>query len=492
MSEHTPVHVTSCGYRWMGPGERKGGAVSQASSGYSRYVYVAAGVCALGGLLFGFDTGIISGALLFIKKDLALSPFLQSAVVSAILVGAVVGAGSSGPLADRFGRKTMTIAAAAVFIVGALGSALAPNVGLLIAARVILGFAVGSSTIFVPLYIAELAPTEIRGTLTSLFQLAITLGIVVAYLVNYALAEAEAWRWMLGLGAVPALVLLVGMLPLPDSPRWLVEMDRHDEARSVLRRVRASGADIDGEMEEMEQAITEEEREAAGWGELLRPWVRPMLIVGIGLAMGQQLVGINTIIYYAPTIMEATGLEAGVSILATLGVGIVNVIFTVVALVLIDRVGRKPLLLVGLVGIFVALVILGLGYALPSLSGIVAWITFVGLIVYIASFAASFGVVLWVVLPEIFPLKIRGSAMSVCTILHWSSNLLVSLTFLPLISAIGEAATFWGYAIIAVGTFFFVYFLMPETKGRSLEQIQRDLLGERTPAQARMGGASSE
>ena len=453
---------------------------------------MAAGVCALGGLLFGFDTGIISGALLFIKKDLALSPFLQSAVVSAILVGAVVGAGSSGPLADRFGRKTMTIAAAAVFIVGALGSAFAPNVELLIAARVILGFAVCSSTIFVPLYIAELAPTEIRGTLTSLFQLAITLGIVVAYLVNYALAGAEAWRWMLGLGAVPAIILLLGMLPLPDSPRWLVEMDRHDEARSVLRRVRASGADIDGEMEEMEQAITEEEREAAGWGELLRPWVRPMLIVGIGLAMGQQLVGINTIIYYAPTIMEATGLEAGVSILATLGVGIVNVIFTVVALVLIDRVGRKPLLLVGLVGIFVALVILGLGYALPSLSGIVAWITFVGLIVYIASFAASFGVVLWVVLPEIFPLKIRGSAMSVCTILHWSSNLLVSLTFLPLISAIGEAATFWGYAIIAVGTFAFVYLLMPETKGRSLEQIQRDLLGERTPAHARMGGASGE
>lgn len=437
-----------------------------------RYVYIAAAVCALGGLLFGFDTGIISGALLFIEDDLGLSPFLQSAVVSAILVGAIVGAGSSGPLADRFGRRTMTMAAAIVFILGALGSAFAPNEWWLIVARIVLGFAVGSSTIFVPLYIAELAPTEIRGTLSSLFQLAITLGIVVAYLVNFALADAEAWRWMLGLGAVPALILLLGMLPLPESPRWLVEKDRLDQARPVLRNVRNDRADIEGEIRSMVEA---REQEEGGWREVIEPWVRPMLIVGIGLAMGQQLVGINTIIYYAPTIMESTGLGASVSILATLGVGIVNVLFTILALVLIDRVGRKPLLLVGLVGITVSLGVLGLAYLLPALSGAIAWITFFCLVLYIASFAASFGVVLWVVLPEIFPLRIRGSAMSVCTILHWSANLLVSLTFLPLIAAIGETATFWIYGLIAIGTFFFIYFLMPETKGRSLEEIEADL-----------------
>jgi sugar porter (SP) family MFS transporter len=445
------------------------------SSEYKGYVYVAAAVCALGGLLFGFDTGIISGALLFIRGDLGLSPFLQSAVVSAILVGAIVGAGSSGPLADRFGRRTTTMAAAVVFIIGALGSAFSPNVELLIVSRIILGLAVGSSTIFVPLYIAELAPTAIRGTLSSMFQLAITLGIVVAYLVNYALSSAEAWRWMLGLGSIPALILLLGMLPLPDSPRWLVDKERQDEARAVLRRVRNSDEEIDTEMREMEAA---KEQEEGTWREVFEPWVRPMLVVGIGLAMGQQLVGINTIIYYAPTIMEATGLGAAVSILATLGVGIVNVLFTIVALVLVDRVGRKPLLLIGLVGIFVSLAVLGLGYLLPSLSGAVAWITFFCLLLYIASFAASFGVVLWVVLPEIFPLRIRGSAMSVCTICHWSANLLVSLTFLPLIARIGETATFWIYALIAVGTFAFVYFLMPETKGRSLEEIEADLRGE--------------
>ncbi len=441
-------------------------------TGYNRFVYISAAIAALGGLLFGFDTGIISGALLFIREDLTLSPFLQSAVVSAILVGTIIGAGSSGPLTDKFGRRNMAIVAAVIFVVGAIGSALAPGVWFLIGARVVLGLAVGASTVIVPLYIAELAPTEIRGTLTALFQLAITIGIVVAYLVNYALAAAEAWRWMLGLGAVPAVVLGVGMFLLPDSPRWLVSQGRRGEARDVLQRARNSEEEIDREMEDIEEA---ERQEEAGWGELVQPWVRPMLVVGVGLAMLQQLVGINTIIYYAPTIMEATGLGASVSILATLGVGIVNVVFTVVALVIIDRVGRRPLLLAGLTGIIISLTILGLAYLLPSLEGVVSWITFAGLILYIMSFAASFGVVLWVVLPEIFPLKVRGSGMGLATILHWSSNLLVSLTFLPLINAFGETAVFWGYGLISIGAFTFVYFLMPETKGRSLEKIEADL-----------------
>ena len=448
---------------------------SSAASGRNRFVYIAAAIAALGGLLFGFDTGIISGALLFIREDLELSSFLQSAVVSAILVGTIVGAGGTGPLADRYGRRTMTLVAAAVFIIGAIGSGLAPNVWFLIGSRVVLGVAVGSSTVLVPSYIAEIAPPDIRGTLSALFQLAITIGIVVAYLVNYALAEAEAWRWMLGLGAVPALILGAGMFFLPDSPRWLVSKDRRDEARAVLQRARDSEQEVNDEMADIEEA---ERQEEAGPGELLKPWVRPMLVVGIGIAMLQQLVGINTIIYYAPTIMEATGLDASVSILATLGVGIVNVVFTLLALLLIDRVGRKPLLLAGLTGIALALAILGFGYLLPGLKGVVSYITFAGLVLYIMSFAASFGVVLWVVLPELFPLKVRGSAMSVCTILHWSSNLVVSLTFLPLIDAVGETAVFWGYGLISIGAFIFVYLLMPETKGRSLEQIQRDFRSE--------------
>lgn len=442
------------------------------AGGRNRFVYFSAIICAIGGLLFGFDTGIISGALLFIREDLGLSSFMQGAVVSAILVGAIVGAGTAGYLADRFGRRWMTMVAAVIFALGALGSAFAPTVWLLIVSRVILGLAVGASTVFVPLYIAEIAPAHVRGALTAMFQLAITLGIVVAYMVNLALEPWEAWRWMLGLGAVPAVILLLGMLPLPDTPRWLSERGREDEARAVLQRSRNTNEEVERELREMEESKNQEE---AGWGELRRAWVRPMLIVGIGLAAGQQLVGINTIIYYAPTIMEATGLEADISILATLGVGVVNVVFTAIALLLIDRVGRKPLLLFGLVGLAIALLILGAGYALPGLSGVVAYVTFAGLVLYIASFAASFGVVLWVVLPEIFPLRIRGSAMGLCTICHWSANLLVSLTFPVLIAAIGEASTFWGYCVISIGAFIFVYFLMPETKGRTLEEIEQDL-----------------
>ena len=447
---------------------------SESGGGYSRFVYVAAITCALGGLLFGYDTGVISGALLFIKKDLGLSDFLQSLVVSAVLIGAVVGAGSSGALADRFGRRNMALTASVVFFVGALGSAFAPSVTWLVIARIVLGLAVGSSTVIVPLYISELSPTDIRGVLTALFQFAITIGIVIAYLVNYVLSGSGAWRWMLGLAVIPAVILGVGMWFLPDSPRWLVKENRNDEARRVLERVRNDEDEINEEMKSMEEA---EQREEAGWGELLKPWVRPMLVVGIGLAMGQQLVGINTIIYYAPTIMQSTGLAPGNSILATLVVGIVNVIFTVLAFLLIDRIGRRPLLLIGLSGIILALALLGFSYALPGLAGVRTWLILAGLILYIMSFAASFGVVLWVVLPEIFPLKVRGSAMGVCTILHWSSNLAVSLSFLPLINAIGRAATFWGFGVIAVGALAFVYFLMPETKGRSLEQIEADLRG---------------
>lgn len=234
---------------------------SESGSGYSRFVYVAAVTCALGGLLFGYDTGVISGALLFIKKDLGLSDFLQSLVVSAVLIGAVFGAGSSGALADRFGRRNMALASAVVFFVGALGSAFAPTVTWLVIARIVLGLAVGASTVIVPLYISELSPTDIRGVLTALFQFAITIGIVIAYLVNYVLSGSGAWRWMLGLAIIPAVILGVGMWFLPDSPRWLVKENRNDEARRVLERVRNDEDEINEEMKSMEEA---EQREEAG------------------------------------------------------------------------------------------------------------------------------------------------------------------------------------------------------------------------------------
>jgi len=374
---------------------------------------VVACVAALGGLLFGYDIGIISGALLFIENDFPLTPFLTGVVVSSILIGAVFGAGTSGALGDKLGRRKMVLIAAVIFAAGAVGMALSPTIGVLIFFRIVTGLAVGAASALVPTYISEISPTDLRGSLSSVFQLAITLGILLAYMVNFALAGAEAWRWMLGLAAVPAVVLFVGMYMVPETPRWLIKNNLMDEARAVLRRSRGR-QDVEQEIKEIREVEREESQTEAR--ELLAPWVRPMLVVGIGLAMLQQFVGINTIIYYAPTIINDTGLGASASILATVGIGVVNVLFTLVAIWLIDKLGRKNLLLYGLTGMTLGTIILGLGFVLPGLSGVVSYITLGGMLLYIASFAASFGPIVWVMLPEIFPLQIRGSAVGVSSL----------------------------------------------------------------------------
>src|SRR5918997_1149623 len=300
---------------------------------------------ALGGLLFGYDTGVISGAILFINEELGLTPFLEGLVGASILLGAAVGAGSAGPLSDRLGRRNLILIAGVLFAIGALGAALAPNVGVLILFRVVLGLAVGAAALTVPLYLSEIAPTEVRGAITSLNQLMITVGILVAYIVNALLADAEAWRWMLGLAVVPSLVLLVGMYFMPETPRWLVSRGREDDAQDVLRRSRTE-EEAENEIREIKEVEREEE---GGLSELRASWVRPALVVAIGLAIFQQIIGINTIIYYTPTTLTNVGYSASAAIYANVGIGVLNVLMTLVAIRLIDRVGRKPLLLGGLV-----------------------------------------------------------------------------------------------------------------------------------------------
>jgi sugar porter (SP) family MFS transporter len=448
-------------------------ASSSGSGGNRRYVYVVASVAALGGLLFGYDTGVISGALLFIGEDFELNPFLEGFIVSSLLLGAMVGAGVSGGLSDRLGRRTIILVAAVVFAVGSIGAGLAPSVVVLVIFRFVLGLGVGTASALVPAYISESAPTDVRGSLSSLFQLAITIGILLAYLVNAAFAPAEIWRWPLALAVAPAAVLFVGMYFMPETPRWLVSKGREDEARRVLGRTRTE-EEVEDEIQDIRQA-ERQERGQAGYGELLAPWVRPALVVGIGLAVFQQFVGINTVIYYAPTIIASTGLENVASTLATVGVGLVNVIMTVVAILVIDRVGRKPLLLVGLVGMVVSLGIIGAAFLLPALSGAASWITLVGLMLYVAAFAVSFGPLLWVMLPEIFPLKARGAGAGVSALANWGANFVVAQAFLPLVALIGETAVFWMLAGICVLAALFIHFLVPETRGRSLETIETEL-----------------
>jgi len=446
---------------------------SEGSAGNRRFVYIVASIAALGGLLFGFDTGVISGALLFIRQDFGLNAFTEGFIVSSLLLGAVVGAGVSGALSDRLGRRTIILVAAVIFAVGAIGAALSPSVGVLIIFRFVLGLGVGTASALVPSYISESAPTDVRGSLSSLFQLAITVGILVAYLVNAVFAPFGDWRWPLGLAAVPALVLLVGMYFLPETPRWLISQDRDDEARRVLERTRI-GEEVETEIEEIRR-VEEETREQAGYRELLASWVRPMLVAGVGLAIFQQFVGINTVIYYAPTIIKSTGLANVTSILATVGIGVVNVLMTIVAILIIDRVGRKPLLFVGLAGMVVSLGIIGGAFMDPSLAGIISWVTLAGLMLYVASFAVSFGPLLWVMLPELFPLRVRGAGAGVSALSNWGANFAVSQAFLPLVALIGTTAVFWILAGICVVAAIFIYFLVPETRGRSLEQIETDL-----------------
>ena len=434
----------------------------------SRFVTMVSGISALAGLLFGYDTGVISGAILFVRKDFLLSTFEEEVVVAAVLLGAVAGATFGGKLADAFGRRKLLIQVAILFIVGAIGTALAPSPTLLAIGRVVVGVAIGIASFTAPLYISEVSPPAIRGKLVSLNQLMITLGIVVSYLADYGLAPKEAWRWMFGLAAVPALILLLGLFFVPESPRWLMGRSQDDRARAVLERIRESG-DVSVELAEIKADLSLQE---GSWRELLNVSLRRPLVIGIGLAVFQQFTGINTVIYYAPTIFQMAGLHsASAAILATVGVGVVNVLLTIVALRMLDRAGRRPLLLYGLVGMVISLGVLGAAFLFASSSSIVAWLAVISLGVYVACFAIGLGPVLWLLISEIYPLKIRGRAMGVATMMNWGSNLIVALTFLSLLHSLGRSATFWLYAAIGIIAWFFVYRLVPETKGRTLEQI---------------------
>jgi SP family sugar:H+ symporter-like MFS transporter len=434
---------------------------------------------ALGGLLFGYDTGVISGALLFIKDDFTLSPFLEGAIVAALLLGAMIGAAVAGTLSDRLGRRRLIMVAAVVFTLGALGAALAPSVWFLISARFVLGLAVGSAALVVPLYLSEIAPTEIRGAISSLNQLMIVSGILAAYLVNAALASSGDWRLMLGAAAIPSLILLLGMAFMPETPRFLVRTGEEDEAREVLDEVREDDADDEPDQEIREIREVDEKEDEAGLSALKAPWLRPALIVAIGLAVFQQLIGINTIIYYTPTTLTAVGYGNEGAIYANIAIGVLNVVMTVVAIRIIDRVGRKPMLLAGLIGMVTSLTVLGVSSSVladPKSPGDpAAVITLICLAGFIASFAATWGPVVWVMLPEILPLSVRGTAMGVAICLHWGANFLVAQTFPVLLDKFGPGPVFLGYAAIGVAAFVFVKVLVTETKGRSLEEIESDL-----------------
>jgi MFS transporter, SP family, galactose:H+ symporter len=442
-----------------------------AHSGNRRFVYLAAAFAGLGGLLFGYDTGVISGAQLFFATDFSLSTFALEVMVAAGLAGAAVGALLGGRLADRFGRRTLLIFTALIFAIGAVLCATAISTPMLFCGRVIVGLGIGLSSGTVPVYISEVSPPDARGWTVSLFQLAITVGILLAYLVDYGFARMQGWRWMFGLAVAPAAIFALGMFYLPESPRWLVRRGRRDSARAILSRVRDS-SDVEAELQEIERSF-QASQEHGNWRDLLSPALRPALIVGIGLAVFQQVTGINTVIYYAPRIIQSAGISsASGAILTTAGIGMVNVLMTIVSMWLIDRIGRRPLLLTGIAGMAVTLGVLGWAFHSASPSGALSWLAVISIMVYVASFAISLGPIFWLLIAEIYPLKVRSSSEGLAATFNWGSNLLVSLTFLTLLQEIGATRTFWLYGLFAIGAWLFSYYLVPETKGQTLEEIE--------------------
>ncbi|MBA8824888.1 sugar porter (SP) family MFS transporter [Saccharopolyspora lacisalsi] len=438
---------------------------------------------AFGGLLFGYDTGVVAAALPYITDAFDLGETLKQIVTAALLAGAVVGVIVGGSLSDRLGRKKTLTGVTVLYAVATLGSAVAAGTVSLITSRIFLGIAIGISSLVVPTYIAEIAPPKNRGTLVSLHQFMVTVGILFAYLVGYGLSGSASWRWMIAVGIAPAVLMFVGLFALPESPRWLVSRRREREARAVLARARPA-EDVDAEITDIVEAVRAEGR--ITYRELLGTRFRRWISVGVVAAGASQVVGVNAIIYYVPTILEEQGFGKTAAIGVSVAVGIVNVVFTIPALLWIDRFGRRPWILGGTVVIILSLIAVGIVFQFPIQGAAVVWLI-VALMVYESAFACSLGIAIWLVNSEIFPNNVRGKAASFGIVTHWGMNLVVSVSVLTLITAMGASAVFWLYAFLGLLCLIYLYRWLPETKNRSLEEIEADLTGEVSVSRAPEG-----
>jgi SP family galactose:H+ symporter-like MFS transporter len=434
------------------------------------FIWKVSLIAGLGGILYGFDMGIIAAALIFVRESFSLTTRMEEVVVSVVLVGAMAGAIAGGSIADRIGRRTTLFWGGGIFLAGSLLAPMSPNALTLIVARMLLGVAIGFTSVTAPVFVSELAPPQSRGMLIGLYQFALTVGIALADLSGYWLAGQHAWRLMFGLGALPAALFLVLLLALPESPRWLYAQQRVAEAQSVLR-VFTNEAGARLLIEDIRSALQIQPEKR--WSALWSPAVRYSLFIAVGFTVLQQITGINTVIYYGPQIFSLAGITSNKNaIFATLLVAVTNVLATIIALVLVDRAGRKPLLYAGISGMTASLFLLAYSFhnpaALGAAPGVIATIC---LMVYITCFAFSMGPIAWILVSEVFPLQLRGRGVAAATIGSGAANFVVSLTFLSLIKAAGNTFTFALYGAFCIVTLLFVRFIVPETKGRELESI---------------------
>ncbi|MEY2342804.1 sugar porter family MFS transporter [Acidithiobacillus sp. IBUN Pt1247-S3] len=431
-----------------------------------------AGIAGLGGLLFGYGTAIVAGALLFLRRTFALDASSAGFFVAIALAAAALGAALAGVLADRFGRRRVIGLAAFLFALGSLLAALANATPLLFLGRACLGLGIGLSSTVTPLYLSEITEAQRRGAIVTINQLLITVGILLAYLVNLGFAElAGGWRWMLGLGAVPAVILLLGVLLLPESPRWLLQGGRAADARQALQSLRSDGGDA-----EWQALANTAGQRALPWRALLGQ--RRPLQIALLLAIFQQITGINVVLYFAPIIFHAAGFAStDGEIIATVGIGSINFLATLLALRWLDRIGRRPLLLTSFAGMLVSLLILASCMVLHA-QGAFLYLLAVAVAAYVAFFAIGIGPVFWLLISEIFPTGLRGRAMGLATIANWLSNMLVTGVFLNLIGWLGEGQTFFLYALACLIAGYYTWRRVPETRGLSLEEISTSFARE--------------
>jgi sugar porter (SP) family MFS transporter len=435
------------------------------------YVLFLSVVAAISGFLFGFDTAVINSVLLFLRRQFSLSNIETEMAASALLLGCLVGAAGASLIGDRIGRRKSLLLAAILFAVSTVGASLANSVLVFSLGRLVGGLAIGLASVLTPVYIAEVAPARSRGRLVSLNQLAITVGILAAYVVGWDLAKLgeSSWRWMLGVAAIPAVAFFLGLLAIPESPRWLIGNRQREEGRLILSRIYGpEQADI--EVRAVEQAAACEE---GTWSEVFaRPMRRP-LIVALGLAILCQITGINTVLYYGSILISEhyKGATSSAALFANVIIGSSNFVCTLIAMRCLDRWGRRSMLLTGSAGMAVSLALFVIMYRIP---GLPPFLILAGILSYTGFFAFAMGPIPWIVISEIFPNKIRGRAASLATSALWTSVLIVTFTFLSLVHALGVTGTFGIYAILSAASFVFILKVVPETRGKTLEQIQRE------------------
>lgn len=434
-----------------------------------KFILLVSGVAALGGLLFGFDTAIISGAIPYITTYFSLNEYMLGWTVSCILIGCAAGALAAGKGADRYGRKYLLIVCAILFAVSGIGAALANQLWLFIFFRLIGGLGVGAAAMVSPMYIAEMAPAAWRGRLVAFYQLAIVVGILLAYFSNYLFdgAGADNWRWMFASQALPSLAFLLLLLAVPETPRWLMRKGRRADAAAILEKTSGS-VDAGAALQAIEQSFSHEQ--PVSISTVFNKTYRPVLIMGIMIAVFQQVTGINSILYYAPVIFKETGLDTSSSLLQTIGIGVVNVVSTFIAIGLVDKVGRRKFLLAGSVvmGISLAAVALCFRYSYFD-----HYLVLIFMLLYVGAFGCTLGAVTWVYLSEIFPNRVRGLALSVATLALWLADFIVTYTFPIMTLHLGTAGTLLCYAVLCAIAFVYMLYKVKETKGRSLEAIEQ-------------------